>query len=255
MRSTLVKNRSLLSRLSGILPTISLRVSSVASARSNTAGRIPESLDGATRFSRTSNHIVRGKPIATLSADSRKFFTTTSAQIGEIQTEMNGHGGNTSQAHGRGTGRNQGRRLSAATQRTRTRPMFRLQQGCRRSLPAIRDSLQQMRELARQLEGAARIGGLWSETRYEKHPIIRVLYGQDTIFSSCWPALGDSACSCGVPHTMPSRMIEPQLLDPGLSEPPEQVTKSPNATSGPSARYTSTRTIRAPCVAPQEMVS
>ena len=38
MRSTLVKNRSLRSRLSGILPTISLRVSSVASARSKTAG-------------------------------------------------------------------------------------------------------------------------------------------------------------------------------------------------------------------------
>jgi hypothetical protein len=30
---------------------------------------------------------------------------------------------------------------------------------------------------------------------------------------------------------MPSRMIEPQLLDPGLSQPPRQVTKSPHATS------------------------
>ena len=43
--------------------------------------------------------------------------------------------------------------------------------------------------------------------------------------------VGGFACQLRRPHTMPSRMIEPQLLDPGLSEPPRQVTKSPNATS------------------------
>ena len=42
--------------------------------------------------------------------------------------------------------------------------------------------------------------------------------------------LGGFACQLRRPHTMPSRMIEPQLLDPGLAEPPRQVMKSPNAT-------------------------
>ena len=55
--------------------------------------------------------------------------------------------------------------------------------------------------------------------------------GQDTIFSSRLACLGGVACQLRRPHTIPSRMIEPQLLDPELSEPPRQVTKSPNATS------------------------
>lgn len=42
---------------------------------------------------------------------------------------------------------------------------------------------------------------------------------------------GGLACQLRRPPTMPSRMIEPQLLDPGLSEPPRQVMKAPNAIS------------------------
>jgi hypothetical protein len=45
MRSTLVKNWSLRSRLAGILPTISLRVCSVASARSRTSGSRSRTVD------------------------------------------------------------------------------------------------------------------------------------------------------------------------------------------------------------------
>ena len=43
--------------------------------------------------------------------------------------------------------------------------------------------------------------------------------------------LGASGCQLRRPNTTPSRMIEPQLLDPRLPDPPTQVTKAPNATS------------------------
>jgi len=43
--------------------------------------------------------------------------------------------------------------------------------------------------------------------------------------------VGGFACQLRRPHTMPSRMIEPQLLDSGLSEPPKQATKAPDAAS------------------------
>jgi len=42
--------------------------------------------------------------------------------------------------------------------------------------------------------------------------------------------LGGFACQLRRPHTMPSRMIEPQLLESGLSEPPK-ATKDPNDAS------------------------
>ena len=42
---------------------------------------------------------------------------------------------------------------------------------------------------------------------------------------------GGFACQLRRPHTMPSRMIEPQLLDSGLSEPAKEATKAPNAAS------------------------
>ena len=54
--------------------------------------------------------------------------------------------------------------------------------------------------------------------------------------SRLWFILIFTACLCGVgcrlrrPETTPSRMIEPQLLEPQPSEPASQVTKAPNAT-------------------------
>ena len=41
--------------------------------------------------------------------------------------------------------------------------------------------------------------------------------------------LGVVACRLRRPHTTPSRMIEPQVLEPQLPEPAKQVTKAPNA--------------------------
>ena len=53
--------------------------------------------------------------------------------------------------------------------------------------------------------------------------------------SRLWSILIFTACLCGVgcrlrrPETTPSRMIEPQLLEPQLPDPARQVTKAPNA--------------------------
>jgi hypothetical protein len=41
--------------------------------------------------------------------------------------------------------------------------------------------------------------------------------------------LGGNACQLRRPDTMPTRMIEPQLLEPPLAEPARQVSKAPNA--------------------------
>jgi hypothetical protein len=43
--------------------------------------------------------------------------------------------------------------------------------------------------------------------------------------------LGGIACQLRRPNTTPSRMIEPQLLEPQLPQPAAQVSKAPNATS------------------------
>jgi hypothetical protein len=43
--------------------------------------------------------------------------------------------------------------------------------------------------------------------------------------------VGGLGCELRRPHTMPIRMIEPQLLEPQLQPAPTQVTKAPNATA------------------------
>ena len=43
--------------------------------------------------------------------------------------------------------------------------------------------------------------------------------------------LGGIGCQLRRPNTTPSRMIEPQLLEPQLPQPAKQVSKAPNATS------------------------
>jgi hypothetical protein len=50
-------------------------------------------------------------------------------------------------------------------------------------------------------------------------------------FLIAFACFGGLACQLRRPQMMPSRMIEPQLLEAGLSEPPRQVTKAPNAAS------------------------
>ena len=132
------------------LPAVLDRAEATLETLREIVGRIPESLDRSDRFFTNVDRIVRESQLPGLSADSRKFFTTTSAQIGEIQTEMNGLMGTegtlvkfTEEARAAIKAAD----FPAATQSTRdAADSSRLAaEDLRRSLPAIRDSLQQMR--------------------------------------------------------------------------------------------------------------
>ena len=139
------------------LPAVLDRAEATLQTLREIVGRIPDSLDRSDRFFTNVDRIVRDSQLPALSADSRKFFTTTSAQIEQIKSEMDGLMGTegtlvkfTEEARAAIKDAD----FPAATQSTRdAADSSRLAaEDLRRSLPAIRDSLEQMRELARQLE-------------------------------------------------------------------------------------------------------
>jgi len=139
------------------LPAVLDRAEATLETLRQIVGRIPSSLDRSDRFFTNVDRIVRDSELPSLSADSRKFFTTTSAQIEQIKSEMDGLVGTqgalikfTEEARAAIKDAD----FPAATQSTRdAADSSRLAaDDLRRSLPAIRDSLEQMREVARMLE-------------------------------------------------------------------------------------------------------
>jgi hypothetical protein len=119
--------------------------------------RMPGSLDRSDRFFTNTERIMQESQLPALSADSRKFFTTTSAQIEQMRSEMEGVIGAegalikfTEEARAAIKAAD----LPAATQAAReAADNSRLaSDDLRRTLPAIRDSLEQLREFSRMLE-------------------------------------------------------------------------------------------------------
>jgi paraquat-inducible protein B len=110
--------------------------------------RMPDSLDRSDRFFDNTDRIMRESELPTLSADSRKFFATTSAQIEQIRSDMDGVIGR------EGSLVKFSEEARAATQAAReAADNSRLAaDDLRRTLPAIWDSLQELRELSRMLE-------------------------------------------------------------------------------------------------------
>ena len=119
--------------------------------------RIPGSLDRSDRFFTNVERIIQNSDLPALSADSRKFFTTTSAQIEQVTSELEGVIGTQGKLV---TFVDEARAaikaadLPATNQSTRAAAdkVTVVADDLRRSLPAIRDSLDQLRQLARQLE-------------------------------------------------------------------------------------------------------
>jgi paraquat-inducible protein B len=119
--------------------------------------RIPGSLDRSDRFFTNVERIIQKSDLPALSADSRKFFTTTSAQIEQVTSELEGVIGTQGKLV---TFVDEARAaikaadLPATNQSTRAAAdkVTVVADDLRRSLPAIRDSLDQLRQLARQLE-------------------------------------------------------------------------------------------------------
>jgi len=119
--------------------------------------RIPGSLDRSDRFFTNVERIIQNSDLPALSADSRKFFTTTSAQIEQVTSELEGVIGTQGKLV---TFVDEARAaikaadLPATNQSTRAAAdkVTVVADDLRRSLPAIRNSLDQLRQLARQLE-------------------------------------------------------------------------------------------------------
>jgi paraquat-inducible protein B len=139
------------------LPAVLDRADAALQTLSEVVARMPGSLDRSDRFFTNVERIIRQSQLPTLSADSRKFFTSTSAQIEQIKSEMDGVIGNEGalvKFSEEARAALKAADLPATTQSVRdTADNSRLAvDDLRRSLPAIRASLEQLRELARQLE-------------------------------------------------------------------------------------------------------
>ena len=146
-----------LAQLRDRLPEVLERVEAALQVLREVIARMPASLDRADRFFTNVERIVRDSELPALSADSRKFFSTTSAQIEAIASNLDGLVGNEGKlskfadearaaidaadlpASGRATREAMDQASLAA-------------EDLRRSLPAMRESLGQLRELARQLQ-------------------------------------------------------------------------------------------------------
>jgi paraquat-inducible protein B len=139
------------------LPALLERAEAALQTVSEIVGKVPESLDRSNRFFTNVERIFQESELAALSADSRKFFSTTSGQIDKIATDLervigaNGtlvafvENANAAIKAADLPTTNQSAR-AAADQTTLAADDL------RRTLPAIRDSLDQLRDLARQLQ-------------------------------------------------------------------------------------------------------
>jgi hypothetical protein len=119
--------------------------------------RMPNSLDRADQFFANVERIVRESELPALSADSRKFFSTTSAQIETIASNLDGLVGNEgtlSKFASEARAAIDAADLPASGRATREamEEATLAAEDLRRSLPAMRESLGQLRELARQLQ-------------------------------------------------------------------------------------------------------
>jgi paraquat-inducible protein B len=119
--------------------------------------RMPDTLERSDRFFTNADNIMRQSDLPALSADSRKFFTTTGAQFEQIRSEMDrviGTEGELVKFSQEARTAIKDANLPATTQAARDAAdnSKLASDDIRRSLPAIRDSIEQMSELARQLQ-------------------------------------------------------------------------------------------------------
>ena len=139
------------------LPVLLDRADATLQTLREIVARMPESLDRSDRFFSNVERIMLESQLPALSADSRQFFTTTSAQIEQIRSQMDGvigTEGTLVKFSEEARAAIKAADLPAAAQSAReAADNSRIaSDDLRRSLPAIRDSLEQLRELSRMLE-------------------------------------------------------------------------------------------------------
>jgi paraquat-inducible protein B len=139
------------------LPEVLERVESTLQVLREIVARMPDSLDRADRFFTNVERIVSESELPGLSADSRKFFSTTTTQIEAIASNLDGlvgSEGTLSKFADEARAAIDAADLPAAGRATREAmdQASLAAEDLRRSLPAMRESLGQVRELARQLQ-------------------------------------------------------------------------------------------------------
>ena len=139
------------------LPKILERAEAALQTVTEIVSKVPESLDRSNRFFTNIERIVQDSHIPELSADSRKFFSTTTEQIDKIATDLNrviGTDGTLVAFVEDATAAIKAADLPGTNQSARAAAdqTALAADDLRRALPAIRDSLDQLRDLARQLQ-------------------------------------------------------------------------------------------------------
>jgi paraquat-inducible protein B len=139
------------------LPQLLDQANSTLETLREIVARMPDSLERGDRFFTNADRIMRDSNLPALSADSRKFFTTTSAQFEQIRSEMDrviGTEGELVKFSEEARTAIKDANLPATTQAAREAAdnSKLASDDIRHSLPAIRDSIEQLSELARQIQ-------------------------------------------------------------------------------------------------------
>jgi paraquat-inducible protein B len=139
------------------LPELLNRAEATLQSLNGIVQRVPASLDRSDRFFTNVERIVRQSDLPSFSADSRKFFATTTAQMTQMRSDIDrvmGSAGVLVKFSDEARAAIKAADLPATTRSARdaAENSKLAADDLRRSLPAIRDSLEQMRELSRLLE-------------------------------------------------------------------------------------------------------
>ena len=139
------------------LPKILERAEAALQTVTEIVSKVPESLDRSNRFFTNVERIFQESELPALSADSRKFFSTTSGQIDKIATDLErviGTDGTLVTFVENANAAIKAADLPTTNQSARAAAdqTALAADDLRRTLPAIRDSLDQLRDLARQLQ-------------------------------------------------------------------------------------------------------
>jgi paraquat-inducible protein B len=139
------------------LPAILERAEATLQTVTEIVSKVPESLDRSNRFFTNVERIFQESELPALSADSRKFFATTSGQIDKIATDLErviGTDGSLVAFVEDAKAAIKAADLPTTNQSARAAAdqTTLAADDLRRTLPAIRDSLDQLRDLARQLQ-------------------------------------------------------------------------------------------------------
>ncbi len=138
------------------LPAVLERAEATLRTLREIVSKVPDSLERSNRFFTNIERIFQESQLPALSADSRQFFATTSRQIEQVTSELDklvDTGGSLVQLLNDAQASMDASKLPATTQTARDalNQTNLAAEELRRSLPVIRDSLAEFRELARML--------------------------------------------------------------------------------------------------------